>query len=67
MPTLNKTKLLASIIVYRDGSVRYAIQNSKGALLTGGGTRVKSPPKDPIKTACQMVERALRGFLAQKG
>jgi hypothetical protein len=65
MPTLNKTKLLASIIVYKDGSVRYVIQSAKGEILTGGGTRVKSPPKDPIKTACQMVERALRG-LAQK-
>ena len=46
--------------VRRDGSVLWEVQDSKGMVIGGGGTRKRTPPKDPIRTACKMVEGALK-------
>ena len=44
----------------KDGSLCWTIYGSKGRLIGGGGTRRRMPPKDPIHTACKMVENAIK-------
>lgn len=60
------TKLLAAIVVMKDGTVRYTVQSASGAMIGGGGTRTSNPPKDPIRTALRGVEKMLKDNLAQK-